>query len=172
MLVKRILALEGDVVKTLPPYPDQEIVVPQGHVWVEGLILPYILFFYKIIQEPYRRWTFLQRWQQSFWSGTISNSSILAHLFYWLFFFCKIPRALLDSKLVMIIWPLSRFGPINRPELPPNNYGQANRLAMTQLEREKARHSRVSIQSWHNSTCPTSCQWDFITSNLTSFWPL
>ena len=63
------------------------------------------------------------------------------------FFFCKIPRALLDSKLVMIIWPLSRFGPINRPELPPNNYGQANRLAMTQLEREKARHSRVSIQS-------------------------
>jgi len=36
ILVKRILALEGDVVKTLPPYPDQEIVVPEGHVWVEG----------------------------------------------------------------------------------------------------------------------------------------
>ena len=93
MLVKRILALEGDIVKTLPPYPDQEIVVPQGHVWVEGLILPYILFFYKIIQEPYRRWTFLQRWQQSFRSGTISNSSILAHLFYWLFFFLQDPSS-------------------------------------------------------------------------------
>ena len=38
MLVKRILALEGDIVKTLPPYPDQEIVVPEGYVWVEGLI--------------------------------------------------------------------------------------------------------------------------------------
>ena len=47
----------------------------------------------------------------------------------------------------MIIWPLNRFGPLNRPEFPPNNYRQANRLAMTQLEREKARRSRVTIQS-------------------------
>jgi len=47
MLVKRILALEGDVVKTLPPYLDQEIVVPEGHVWVEGLILPLKLALYK-----------------------------------------------------------------------------------------------------------------------------
>ena len=47
----------------------------------------------------------------------------------------------------MVIWPPSRFGSINQPELPPNNYGQANRLAMTQLEREKARRSRVTIQS-------------------------
>jgi mitochondrial inner membrane protease subunit 2 len=42
MLVKRILALEGDVVKTLPPYPDQEIVVPEGYIWVEGMIYPKI----------------------------------------------------------------------------------------------------------------------------------
>lgn len=65
MLVKRILALEGDVVKTLPPYPDKEIVVPQGHVWVEGLILQ-VTFFTKgsfIIQEWCRRRTFLQWWQ-------------------------------------------------------------------------------------------------------------
>lgn len=47
----------------------------------------------------------------------------------------------------MIIWPPNRFGLINRPESPPNNHGQANRLAMTQLEREKARRSRVTIQS-------------------------
>jgi inner membrane protease subunit 2 len=36
MLVKRILAMEGDIVKTLPPYPDREVHIPQGHVWVEG----------------------------------------------------------------------------------------------------------------------------------------
>jgi inner membrane protease subunit 2 len=35
-LVKRILALEGDVVKTLPPFPQPEICVPTGHAWVEG----------------------------------------------------------------------------------------------------------------------------------------
>lgn len=45
MLVKRVLALEGDVVKTLPPYPDQEIVVPEGYVWVEGLIPSHKLLF-------------------------------------------------------------------------------------------------------------------------------
>lgn len=36
LLVKRIIALPGDIVKTLPPYPDKEVVIPQGHVWVEG----------------------------------------------------------------------------------------------------------------------------------------
>jgi len=35
-LVKRVIALEGDVVKTLPPYPDAEVRVPRGHIWVEG----------------------------------------------------------------------------------------------------------------------------------------
>ncbi|KAI0776002.1 LexA/Signal peptidase [Trametes elegans] len=36
LIVKRIVALEGDVVKTLPPYPDAEVRVPKGHAWVEG----------------------------------------------------------------------------------------------------------------------------------------
>ncbi|KAI0939734.1 hypothetical protein AcW1_004664 [Taiwanofungus camphoratus] len=36
LVVKRIIALEGDTVRTLPPYPDAEIRVPPGHVWVEG----------------------------------------------------------------------------------------------------------------------------------------
>jgi inner membrane protease subunit 2 len=34
--VKRIVGLEGDVVKTKPPYPYQHVIVPEGHVWVEG----------------------------------------------------------------------------------------------------------------------------------------
>ncbi|KAH9940590.1 LexA/Signal peptidase [Amylocystis lapponica] len=36
LVVKRIIALEGDTVKTLPPYPDTEVRVPPGHAWVEG----------------------------------------------------------------------------------------------------------------------------------------
>ncbi|KAJ7179882.1 signal peptidase [Mycena crocata] len=35
-LVKRITAIEGDVVRTLPPYPESEVRVPKGHVWIEG----------------------------------------------------------------------------------------------------------------------------------------
>ncbi|POR31444.1 Mitochondrial inner membrane protease subunit 2 [Tolypocladium paradoxum] len=34
--VKRVVALEGDVVRTKPPYPMATVRVPQGHVWVEG----------------------------------------------------------------------------------------------------------------------------------------
>ncbi|KAI0650633.1 LexA/Signal peptidase [Trametes meyenii] len=36
LIVKRIVALEGDTVRTLPPYPDAEVRVPPGHAWVEG----------------------------------------------------------------------------------------------------------------------------------------
>jgi inner membrane protease subunit 2 len=34
--VKRIVGLEGDVVRTKPPYPYEYASVPEGHVWVEG----------------------------------------------------------------------------------------------------------------------------------------
>jgi len=36
LLVKRLVALPGDKVKTLPPYPDEEVVIPEGHGWLEG----------------------------------------------------------------------------------------------------------------------------------------
>jgi len=36
LLVKRLVALPGDKVKTLPPYPDEEVVIPAGHGWLEG----------------------------------------------------------------------------------------------------------------------------------------
>lgn len=36
VLVKRVIGLEGDLVKTLPPYRTLEIRVPKGHIWVEG----------------------------------------------------------------------------------------------------------------------------------------
>lgn len=36
MLVKRIIAVEGDVVITKPPYPLDRENVPAGYIWVEG----------------------------------------------------------------------------------------------------------------------------------------
>ncbi|KAG6017554.1 hypothetical protein E4U54_006302 [Claviceps lovelessii] len=34
--IKRVVALEGDVVRTKPPYPVSMVKIPEGHVWVEG----------------------------------------------------------------------------------------------------------------------------------------
>ncbi|KAF8434585.1 peptidase S24/S26A/S26B/S26C [Boletus edulis BED1] len=36
MIVKRVVAVADDFVQTLPPYPDAEVFVPEGHIWVEG----------------------------------------------------------------------------------------------------------------------------------------
>jgi inner membrane protease subunit 2 len=48
VLIKRIIAIEGDLVKTLPPYPDPEIQVPKGHIWVEGLELVFFFSFFDL----------------------------------------------------------------------------------------------------------------------------
>ncbi|KAF8592681.1 LexA/Signal peptidase [Ramaria rubella] len=36
LLLKRIIALEGDMVQTLPPYPEHTVTIPKGYVWIEG----------------------------------------------------------------------------------------------------------------------------------------
>jgi len=36
LITKRILALSGDIVRTLPPYADQYVRIPPWHAWVEG----------------------------------------------------------------------------------------------------------------------------------------
>ncbi|CAE6500762.1 unnamed protein product [Rhizoctonia solani] len=36
VIVKRVLALGGDTIETLPPYPDKEVRVSDGYAWVEG----------------------------------------------------------------------------------------------------------------------------------------
>ncbi|KAG6134846.1 hypothetical protein E4U24_000556 [Claviceps purpurea] len=35
-VVKRVVALEGDVIKTKHPYPIATVRIPENHVWVEG----------------------------------------------------------------------------------------------------------------------------------------
>lgn len=62
MLVKRIIALPGDTVKTLPPHPITEVIVPPGHVWVEG-------------DEAFRS-------EDSNWFGPVSQGLIESKLTY------------------------------------------------------------------------------------------
>ncbi|KAL1923399.1 uncharacterized protein VTP21DRAFT_8379 [Calcarisporiella thermophila] len=35
-ITKRVIADEGDLVRTLPPYPESIVRIPKGHCWVEG----------------------------------------------------------------------------------------------------------------------------------------
>lgn len=39
ILIKRICAIEGDTVQTLPPYPIGEVKILPGHIWVEGIFV-------------------------------------------------------------------------------------------------------------------------------------
>jgi len=100
--------MEGDIVKTLPPYPDKEVRIPAGHIWVEG-------------DETYRT--------------DDSNR------------FGPVPMALLHSKLIFIIWPFTRFGPLRRPSVSATSIGvprgPAWRQDMATAERETWRKSRV-----------------------------
>ncbi|KAF8076265.1 peptidase S24/S26A/S26B/S26C [Lyophyllum atratum] len=105
MLVKRIVGTEGDVIRTLPPYPDLIVHVPPGHVWVEG-------------DEPF-----------------FSDDSNL---------FGPIPAALIDSKLIGILWPLPRFGRLPMMNIPRRNEA-AYRHAMAGFEKDRDRSARVTF---------------------------
>ncbi|KAJ3025800.1 UNVERIFIED_CONTAM: Mitochondrial inner membrane protease subunit 2 [Siphonaria sp. JEL0065] len=87
-LVKRVVALEGDIVQTRPPpslkfeyadktlkfnQPPRLVKVPQGHCWVES-------------DESYR--------------GIDSN------------LFGPVPIALFQARVKYVVWPLSRMGKI------------------------------------------------------------
>lgn len=106
VLIKRIIALEGDIVKTRPPYPEAEVKIPQGHVWVEG-------------DESFRT----------------DDSNLYGPM----------PAALIQSKLVRILWPPERFGPVTEPRIPETRSGYAYRHAIDALERKKARRARVKV---------------------------
>ncbi|KXN83735.1 Mitochondrial inner membrane protease subunit 2 [Leucoagaricus sp. SymC.cos] len=106
VLIKRIIALEGDTVKTRPPYPNPEVKVPQGHVWVEG-------------DESFRT----------------DDSNLYG----------PIPTALIQSKLVRIIWPPERFGAVTEPQIPETRSSPAYRHAMDAFERREVRRDRVKV---------------------------
>lgn len=62
MVTKRIVAIPGDVVTTRAPYPESKVVVPAGHVWVEG-------------ENPDAR-----KSHDSNWYGAVSQSLIVGRM--------------------------------------------------------------------------------------------
>lgn len=104
VLIKRILATEGDTVKTLPPYPDREVVVPKGHAWIEG--------------------------DEHFLSDDSNR-------------FGAISQSLIQSKFVMILWPMHRFGFLKPGGSQVNVGGQPDRQTLAELKRNEVRRSRV-----------------------------
>ena len=77
VLIKRIIALEGDTVKTRSPCPEPEIKIPQGHVWVEGVSLSSLAR--PKLRAGQRRWIFSYWWQQLVWTYTSGSHSIEAY---------------------------------------------------------------------------------------------
>ncbi|KAH9482804.1 Mitochondrial inner membrane protease subunit 2 [Psilocybe cubensis] len=109
VLIKRIIAMEGDTVKTLPPYPDLEVTVPEGHVWIEG--------------------------DEHFVSDDSNH-------------YGPVSKSLIESKLLMIIWPPNRFGTVSMKACPP----QEGHPLSDEQRREINRHARVHIPPIPSST--------------------
>lgn len=77
VLIKRIIALEGDTVRIRLPCPEPEIKIPQGHVWVEGMLLSSLAR--PKLRAAQRRWIFSFWWQQFVWTHTSGSYSIEAY---------------------------------------------------------------------------------------------
>ncbi|KAF9226437.1 LexA/Signal peptidase [Gyrodon lividus] len=127
MIVKRVMAVSGDIVKTLPPYPNAEVLVPEGHIWVEGKATFDVRCNVGVLissggDEPFR---------------TLDSNK-----------FGPVPLALVDAKLSYIIWPLDRIGPLEPPAIPVTTTGAPRNSQwyskMAAFERERKRRARVT----------------------------
>ncbi|KAH9899761.1 LexA/Signal peptidase [Cubamyces lactineus] len=139
LIVKRIIALEGDTVKTLPPYPDAEVCIPPGHAWVEGVfpVLPC---------DPRTGNLTLPEGDEPFRTEDSNR-------------FGPVPLGLVQSRLAYILWPWNRIGPLGKPLVPRHDavFGSPDwRRSKSELEREKWRQSRVTIAGSAAATAPHS----------------
>lgn len=140
ILIKRILATEGDIVKTLPPYPDHEVLVPKGHVWIEGI--------YHCISDYLTTHTRVLLGDEHFLSDDSNRFGAVRFLIFVcsIFFFqptVKISLGLIQSKFIMVLWPMHRFGFLKSVNSRVNAGGQLDRQALAELRRNEIRHSRV-----------------------------
>ena len=94
-IIKRVIALEHDMVKTLPPHPETTIEIPEGHMWVEG-------------DEPFRSRdsnTFGPV-RRAFTNPVHIQNSITIQ------FKSQVSKGLVEGRIRCILWPPSRMGSI------------------------------------------------------------
>jgi len=137
ILIKRILATEGDIVKTLPPYPDREVLVPKGHVWIEGI--------YSCVSDHPTTHTRVLSGDEHFLSDDSNRFGAVCVLFVHFFFNqqSKISQGLIQSKFIMVLWPMHRFGFMKSANSRVSARGQLDRQGLAELRRNEIRHSRV-----------------------------
>ncbi len=144
--MKRIVALEGDVVQTLQPYPEQEVKVPPGHVWLEGKHTH--LYLTSSTQESTNGYVGDEGFRtidSNRWGPVCLIPHPLKPFGLMLSTIEQVPLGLIDSKLTFIIWPPPRFGPLPIP-LQRNTgteEGRVWRRGFVEMDREKWRDSRV-----------------------------
>lgn len=131
-MIKRIVALEGDVVQTRAPYPETHIRVPKGHCWIEGdemfhstdsnhygpvkCTLPCLFEF-----DP----------QCYFVPGMSLEKKRLTLLscFLLILRIAKVPLGLIKAKVEYILYPFNRFGKIpDKPRGSRVHYAPGHRV--------------------------------------------
>lgn len=100
--------------KTLPPYPDTEVVIPDGHGWLEG-------------DAPFNS-------EDSNHFGPVSINLLCPHVADTfklggnMYTVDQVPLALIDSKLACVVWPLNRVSAVDSHTTST----QAERVQVTQ----------------------------------------
>jgi inner membrane protease subunit 2 len=109
---------DADQVKTLPPYPDTEVVIPEGHGWLEG-------------DASFNSEDSNHFGPVSVVCPHVRNTGTEVTTFGFSRPVAQVPLALIDSKLSCVLWPLDRVGAIGSHTTGT----QAERVQVVQLSR-------------------------------------
>jgi hypothetical protein len=135
-------------VKTLPPYPDTEVHVPEGHIWIEGALVAQLREMPKVPPElcVLPQATNVSTRTIQIVLGPFVPAPLLHVQLILICIFAQVPCGLLDAKLAYIVWPPNRTGPLKTPPTPDARAPRdaAWRRDMAALERDAWRRQRVT----------------------------
>lgn len=133
--------------KTLPPYRDSEVKVPDGHAWLEGTVRECAWFEVADCSTGDEAF----KTEDSNTLGPVSTFPSVSGT-HCPIYDCQIPLGLIDSRAHAIFWPPGRFGRILTPDLAKEqerrnerDRGPAWRKEMAEFERERKRQARINI---------------------------
>lgn len=115
------------------------MLVPKGHVWIEGI--------YNCVSDHPTTYARVLLGDEHFLSddsnrfGAVRFLNVVRSIFFNQQ--SKISLGLIQSKFVMILWPMHRFGFLTSANSRANAGAQFDRQALAELRRNEVRHSRV-----------------------------